>query len=201
MEKDGLNGNRTLTSEEKNRRFNQELSERGLCLAVTRTWYDRTLPISSPEWRTLRQHVMQRDNWTCRFCGLRSLKWMVCDHIDGNATNNSLDNLGVNCPICDLLRHCGRAGMEGQLSLWSSKLNQVEIVKKTQTFWRDSGSLPQPKSLDPMARRIADSTADFANTLLRYNYSELTPEEREYKGFFELSSLYVFERVIRRNIS
>lgn len=193
---------RTLTPEEvrKNRQFNEELRERGLCLAVARTWGNRTLAVSSPEWRTLRQRIMERDDWRCRFCGLRSLKWMVCDHIDGNASHNLPGNLGVNCPICDLLRHCGRAGLEGQLSLWSSRLSQVEIVRKTQAFWRENGTLPQPRKLDTRARKVADSTVGFANKLLRYNYSELTAEERDYKGFFEPRSVRVFEHVIPREI-
>lgn len=193
---------RTLTPEEvrKNRQFNEELHERGLCLAVTRTWGNRTLAVSSPEWRALRQRIMERDDWRCRFCGLRSLKWMVCDHIDGNASNNSPGNLGVNCPICDLLRHCGRAGLAGQLSLWSSRLSQVDIVRKTQAFWRENGNLPQPRKLDVRARKIADSTVGFANKLLGHNYSELTAGEREYKGFFEPRSVRAFERVIPREM-
>ncbi len=193
---------RTLTPQEilRNRQFNEEFRERGLCLAVARTWGNRTLAVSSPEWRTLRQQVMERDDWRCRFCGLRSLKWMVCDHIDGNASNNSPGNLGVNCPICDLLRHCGRAGLDGELSLWWSRFSQLDIVRKTQAFWRENGSLPPPRKLDVRARKVADSTVGFANKLLRFNYSELTAEEREYKGFFEPRSVRVFERVIPRDV-
>ncbi|MFH1247218.1 MAG: hypothetical protein V1644_02445 [Candidatus Micrarchaeota archaeon] len=191
---------RTLTSKEieKNRQFNQELLQRGLCLAVTRTWGNRTLSTNSSEWRKLRSQVMERDNWACRFCKLRSLKWMMCDHLDGNASSNVIANLGVNCPICDLIRHCGRAGVEGQLSLWLSALSQVDIVWKTQAYWREKGRLPNPQDIDSNARKIADSTIEFANKLLKFNYSELSSEELNYKGFFEPASKNAFEKVISR---
>ena len=115
-------------AQERNRIFNQQLQERGCCLAVARTWGNRTLSTKSTQWKRLKQRALLRYNHACRFCGLSASQGMVCDHINGDASDNRLENLGINCAICDLLRHCGRAGMFGDLLLCVSQLSQLEIV-------------------------------------------------------------------------
>ncbi len=181
---------------EKNLLFNQELEERGLCLAVTRKWGNRTLSTSSAEWKKLRKSTLKNADFTCRFCGIRSEKWMVCDHIDGDASNNSPDNLGINCPICDLLRHCGRAGIYGQLSVWTSDLSQVEIVTLTQQYWIEHGRIPKPNEIDSKAIRWSRSSVKFANILLTSNYSELGALELQCRGFFEEEAASAFNKVL-----
>tara|TARA_Y100000589_G_C27008941_1_gene569983 strand:- start:64 stop:915 length:852 start_codon:yes stop_codon:yes gene_type:complete len=184
---------------ERNRQFNNELEERGLCLAVTRTWGQRTLDTRSTEWRSLRAKVMRRDHNKCRFCGIQSTSHMVCDHIDGNASDNHLDNLGVNCPLCDRIRHCGLAGMQRKLSLWKSSLSQLEIVKMSIDYWKEHGSIPNPNQLDPDAQFVHDDTIEFANILLEKNYSELNDEELTYRGFFKEGSQAEFNSILPFN--
>ncbi|KAI8594754.1 hypothetical protein EDD21DRAFT_449152 [Dissophora ornata] len=69
-------------------------------LSVTKTWSwhkesPRTIDTKSSLWKKMRQEVLQRDNYTCRFCGVRSAKFMVCDHIDGNPSHNDPVNLDI----------------------------------------------------------------------------------------------------------
>jgi|TARA_B110000263_G_C15306538_1_gene510688 hypothetical protein len=173
---------------EKNKLFNEELKQKGLCLSVTRKWGNRTLDPTKSEWRKLREKALFKSDFTCRFCKLRSQKWMVCDHIDGDARNNSMDNLGINCPICDLIRHCGYHN--NRLLLLKSELDQIEIVCKTQEYWKKYRKIPKPHEIDPDAKfpdPLYDSifeVREFANLLMRKNYSELNNDELKLRGFF-----------------
>lgn len=175
-----------------------------LRLSVTRTWGKRTLPVNSSAWKNLRNQILKRDNNTCRFCGIILNKWLICDHIDGNASNNDLDNLGVNCLGCDAIRHCGFSGMQGWLILRKSLLKQEEIVRKTYEFYLKNETNPLPKEIDPSCQKIfnhsfkADdelvyeinnpsdeeiSSIDLANVLLSYDYEKISGIEN-IKGFF-----------------
>lgn len=66
--------------------------------------------------------MLERDNFTCRFCGIKLSKNMTVDHMDGNASNNNLENFGLNCPSCDSFRHCGFHSMNGEIFVRFSKI-------------------------------------------------------------------------------
>ena len=102
-------------------------------LSVTSTWGNRTVDCNSSEWRSMRNKVLVKYNNKCRFCGHQSEKYMVVDHMDGVASNNKLSNLGVNCPACDAIRHCGFN--EKSIVLGISKLTQIEIINGTRKYY------------------------------------------------------------------
>ena len=175
-----------------------------LKLSITRTWYHRKLPLNSQEWKELRQKAILNHNHSCRFCGITLSKWLICDHIDGNASNNNLDNLGINCPGCDAIRHCGLSGIKGQLILRHSLLNQSQIVKKTYDFYLTNKRHPQPEEVDPLCQKILKHSFKvnketvgkinneegqeipstiLANLLLHYDYDKIEGVEK-IKGFF-----------------
>ena len=68
---------------------------------------DRELFYSSPEWRTLRQQVIEEDGTTCAECGVRinSSKDLTVDHIVPRSLYPELalkrDNLQVLCRSCN----------------------------------------------------------------------------------------------------
>lgn len=168
-----------------------------LRLSVTRTWGQRTLKTSSKEWKELRNTVLKRDNNSCKFCCLQSMKYMVCDHINGKAFENDLSNLRILCPLCDMIRHCGRAGIFGQLKLYSSEMNQVQIVQKSINYFRQKGKIPDPLEIDNKAILISPTTTLFANVLLKKDYDQLNEEEKSYKGFFSDKALPTFKKLIK----
>lgn len=55
--------------------------------------------------RLIRSYLINKYEHKCMICGLSD--WMgveiplVCDHIDGNPTNNNLDNFRIICNNCD----------------------------------------------------------------------------------------------------
>ncbi|KAG0004751.1 hypothetical protein BGZ80_005556, partial [Entomortierella chlamydospora] len=109
-----------------------------LSVTKTRFWLvnnPKAMDKNSPLWRKMRQQVLDRDNYTCRFCGVRSAKYMICDRLDRDSSHNDLDNLGITCPLCDSVRHCGQAGIRNFLSLGISKMLQKDInLRSLQLF-------------------------------------------------------------------
>lgn len=63
--------------------------------------------------QAIRVRVLQRDDHTCRFCGLRAEKYQEVHHLDDNHANNKPDNLVTACCLCHQCFHVGLAGMHG----------------------------------------------------------------------------------------
>lgn len=74
-----------------------------------------------------KKYFLKEQNNKCAICGITNL-WQdkplifVLDHIDGNADNNSRDNLRLVCPNCD-----------SQLPTYKSK-NKNSARKKYRKF-------------------------------------------------------------------
>jgi len=92
------------------------------------------------EWNILRQSILKRDNFTCAYCGYRSKKYQVVDHIDGDPENNSDDNLQTICQSCNLVKHSGQGSViTGIVDLYRrSNFNQNAIIVITRAM-RDIG--------------------------------------------------------------
>lgn len=65
---------------------------------------DKYNRIINPIW--IKRYILNKQNYKCAICGNPNT-WMgkdltlVLDHIDGNASNNTEDNLRCICPNCD----------------------------------------------------------------------------------------------------
>ncbi|GJJ71564.1 intracellular multiplication protein IcmJ [Entomortierella parvispora] len=191
--------------------FNAPRSAALLRLSVTKTWSwhknsPRTINTKSTLWKKMRQQVLQRDDCTCRFCGVRSGKYMVCDHIDGNPSHNDLSNLGINCPMCDSVRHCGLAGIHNLLSLGISKMPQKDINLKTLQLFSETHKVPLFSEVDSSAVIVADRTIGYANILLKlsddFDYtskcdcSSIPHDYSMHKGFFKADSTTLLNRIL-----
>ena len=93
------------------------------------------------EWKALRQRILARDNFTCAYCGYRSNKYQIVDHIDGDPENNSDVNFQIVCQMCNLVKHSGQGCVvQGIVDLYAeSKYGQSDVVKITREM-RDKGS-------------------------------------------------------------
>jgi len=58
-------------------------------------------------WAARRKVILERDEYTCAYCGYKSEKYQIVHHIDDNADNNDEDNLQTVCPMCNLILHAG----------------------------------------------------------------------------------------------
>jgi hypothetical protein len=198
----------------RNEQFNNEINS-SLKLGVTRTWGNRTIQTNSNKWKKMKEVVLKRDNFQCRFCGIRLGKFFVLDHMDGRADHNAFSNLGLNCPSCDKIRHCGFYGMNGEVILRQSLLSQQEIVQQTHAYIRDHKRIPSPEEIDQNCKiphnfvistrngnpitelKHPDLGSEYttviaANVLLQYNYSDLAIEFQSLKGFFRSVDSFKF---------
>jgi hypothetical protein len=86
------------------------------------TWRDRNPEaVSAGAARTaryrLRQAVLERDAWTCRYCGRDDYErdWLIAEHIDPTGPS-TLENLATACRSCNKLKG-GRTPEEAGLTL------------------------------------------------------------------------------------
>lgn len=100
----------------------------------------QTKELEREKWKEFRKKILERDNYTCAYCGYKSDKYQIADHIDGNPENNAESNLQVICQMCNLIKHAGQ-GCEVQavVDLYrKSKYNQNAIIKIIRKM-RDEG--------------------------------------------------------------
>lgn len=102
----------------------------------------QSLEVNQPEWRKLRQKILLRDDFTCRYCGFKAEKYQIVHHIDGNPNNNREDNLEAICPMCNLIHHAGQGCVvQAIVDLYKrSDYSQVEAIQTT----RDMRSKGKP---------------------------------------------------------
>ncbi len=112
-----------------------------LSFAPPEKWRDgKSRNIESEEWQIIRRKILERDNHTCAYCGYKSQKYQIIDHIDGNPKNDKDTNLQVVCQMCNLIKHSGQGcEIRGIVDLYKeSKYPQNEIIKITREM-RDKG--------------------------------------------------------------
>lgn len=86
------------------------------------------------EWRGIRQRILQRDDYTCRACSIRSMKYMEVHHINGDHRDNRPENLATLCPMCHAVFHVGITGMHRRGILVKSPLPQLDIIRITRIY-------------------------------------------------------------------
>lgn len=96
--------------------------------------------LNDEEWKKIRKKILERDNFTCNYCGYKAEKYQIIDHIDGNPENNEDDNFQVICQMCNLIKHSGQGCVITRVvELYeASKFSQNDIIKRTREM-RDAG--------------------------------------------------------------
>lgn len=74
------------------------------------------------EWKRIRKKILERDNYTCQYCGTQRKDHMQINHIDGNPKNHSEDNLEVICSSCHKITHSG---------LWAVVFNVLDVYEES----------------------------------------------------------------------
>ena len=120
-------------------------------------------------WDKLREEVLDRDDFTCRWCGHRALKYMHVHHRYGGF-DHSPEKLATCCVACHAVMHIGRSLLYGTVEIWLCSLNQVEIVIRTRSLVQQGWTLAEINSslklkagpLPANAIQYADRLVDIA---------------------------------------
>ena len=85
---------------------------------------------SDPRFQLYEKKVLQRDNYTCQFCGFKAQIYQDVINLDGDYTNNKLDNMVAACCFCSqcfFLESVGVGGYGGGTLIYSPEINQAEL--------------------------------------------------------------------------
>ncbi len=89
---------------------------------------DEHADVADAGFTTVRTEVLQRDNYTCRFCGFKAGKYQEVHHIDDNHKNNDPQNLLTVCNLCHQVHHLGMCAMRnGGFIAAIPELTQTEV--------------------------------------------------------------------------
>lgn len=77
------------------------------------------------EWRP---KILERDKYTCQFCGFKAPKWQEIHHLNDDHNDFSQGNLVTACAFCHQCVHLGVAGSTGGGEvIWLPELTQIEL--------------------------------------------------------------------------
>jgi intracellular multiplication protein IcmJ len=85
---------------------------------------------ADPKFKTFEQRVLQRDRYTCQFCGFQAKLYQDVVNLDGNYTNNRLENLITACCFCSqcfFIESVGVGGYGGGTLIYLPELTQPEL--------------------------------------------------------------------------
>ena len=103
-----------------------------------RTWRmdDDHAHLADAAFADTRQQVLNRDNFTCRFCGFKATKYQEVHHLDDNHQNNDQTNLLTVCNLCHMVHHLGLCGMKGAGFIAAiPELTQVEVNQIARNYF------------------------------------------------------------------
>ncbi|MBI5223128.1 HNH endonuclease [Candidatus Micrarchaeota archaeon] len=81
----------------------------------------------------LRASILERDKYTCAYCGFAAKEWQTITYLNGNPGDNTKSNLVTTCPMCSLVLNTPLGcQIEGIVELYEkSDYTQNEIVQMT----------------------------------------------------------------------
>ena len=137
--------------------------------------------LNQEEWKELRRKILQRDDYTCGYCGFRAEKFQIVHHIDGNHANNNEDNLETVCPMCNLVHHAGQGCVvQGIVDLYEkSNYSQNEIITITRKM-RAQGKRDEEiiKSLGLKTKVSFEMDKDYLRKLFGFVTSRKAKEDQ-----------------------
>lgn len=162
-----------------------------LSFAPPETWRNpgQTKKLEGEAWRELRLKIIQRDNYTCSYCGYKSEKYQIVDHIDGNPENNTDKNLQVICQMCNIIKHAGQGCVVQRIvDLYEeAKYSQNEVISLTRKL-RDGGKSDSEiiKQLGLKRKAEFKMNRDYLKKLIGFVTSRPTEEnDGMYNGWLD----------------
>lgn len=80
--------------------------------------------------KAFEKKVLERDAYTCRYCGFQAEQYQEIVNVDGNFRHNKINNLATACIFCTqcfFLESIGVGGFGGGILIYLPELSQGEI--------------------------------------------------------------------------
>lgn len=80
--------------------------------------------------KSFEKRILERDKFTCRFCGFQAKLYQEVINLDGNYNNNKLENLATACCFCSqcfFMESVGVGGYGGGSLIYLPELTQAEL--------------------------------------------------------------------------
>lgn len=82
----------------------------------------------TPDVIEIYKKVMERDKYTCYYCGFESKKFQEVHHLNDNHNDHTEENLVTVCPLCHQSHHLNSAAINnGAELIWLPELTQAEL--------------------------------------------------------------------------
>jgi transcription elongation factor Elf1 len=118
------------------------------------------------KWKKIRKVVLERDAYTCQFCGHMAKNSMSVHHVDETGENKP-DNLITCCVACHVVMHMGRNLSLHTIEIWKSEISQVLIVQVTREGVKNGKSLESIiKELPLKEGKYKPDSVEYANSLV-----------------------------------
>lgn len=133
------------------------------------------------DWGKTRKAVLERDGFSCFYCGFASKKYMHVHHLGGRHYDDSEENLVTLCPFCHACLHVGHAGIKklGRLLFLKEEADQARINRfllEETAARRDISVFPEVLKALPMEKDFESSgLIELANMIL---HGEIEPDGR-----------------------
>jgi hypothetical protein len=134
-------------------------------------------------WQKTRNKILTKNNHTCRYCGGKYMKYLICVHMDNDISNFDIDNLDMCCRACYLITHIN-GGFNQEMGLYTSSLSQKDIVRKTVDHIINCDDIPNIEDIDPHAKKIPLSIAEYCNLRILEHPDVAKLHLDNYKVFF-----------------
>lgn len=85
---------------------------------------------ADPAFLAFKQKVLERDQYTCQFCGFQSQYHLEIINLDQNYLNNRMKNLATACPLCVqccFLETVGKTELGGGTLIYLPEMNQSTL--------------------------------------------------------------------------
>ena len=85
---------------------------------------------ADPRFQEYAKRVFERDQYACAFCGFRAMLYQEVINLDGDYTNNKLENLVTSCCFCSqcfFLESVGVGGYGGGNLIFLPEMSQSEL--------------------------------------------------------------------------
>jgi len=99
-------------------------------MATAGAWRLFSARKADSRFKAFEKKVFQRDKYTCQFCGFQAKLYQEIVNLDGDFSNNKIDNLVTACCFCSqcsFLESVGVGGYGGGTLIYLPELTQSEL--------------------------------------------------------------------------